>query len=82
MIRAGRLVVSDLRSVIKRSRFESEPSARSRPANVTAWKVPKYRVFSGPNTGKYGHLDTFHAVCLSVWEAGGSGREGDWKKYI
>lgn len=27
MIRAGRLVVSDLRSVIKRSRFESEPSA-------------------------------------------------------
>ena len=41
---------------------------------ITAWKVPKYGVFSGlyfpvfsPNTGKYGpekypYLDTFHAV--------------------
>ena len=32
----------------------------------TAWKVSKYRVFSGPNVGKYGpkqipYLDTFHA---------------------
>ena len=30
-------------------------------------KVPKYGVFSGPNTGKYGlekatYLETFHAV--------------------
>ena len=43
---------------------------------VTAWKVPKYGVFSGPyfpvfglNTGKYGpektpYLDTFHALCI------------------
>ena len=41
---------------------------------ITAWKVPKYGVFSGlyfpvfsPNTGKYGpqktlDLDTFYAV--------------------
>ena len=33
----------------------------------TAWKVSKYRFFSGPNTGKDGpektsYLDTFHAV--------------------
>ena len=33
----------------------------------TAWKAPKYGVFSGPNTGKYGpqkfpYLDTFHSV--------------------
>ena len=33
----------------------------------TAWKVSKYGVFSGPNTGKYGtekipYLDTFRAV--------------------
>ena len=33
----------------------------------TAWKVPKYRIFSGPNAGKYGlkktpYLETFHAV--------------------
>ena len=33
----------------------------------TAWKVSKYGVISGPNTGKYGtetppYLDTFHAV--------------------
>ena len=33
----------------------------------TAWKVSKYGVFSGPNTGKYGsekipYLDTFHPV--------------------
>ena len=39
----------------------------------TAWKVSKYGVFSGPNTGKYGpektlYLDTFHAVC--VWTKG------------
>ena len=44
---------------------------------ITAWKVPKYEVFSGlyfpvfsPNTGKYGpekypYLDTFHAVYIS-----------------
>ena len=34
---------------------------------ITAWKVSKYGVISGPNTGKYGpeitpYLDTFHAV--------------------
>ena len=33
----------------------------------TAWKVSKYQVISGPNTGKYGpemtlYLDTFNAV--------------------
>ena len=33
----------------------------------TAWKVSRYGVISGPNTGKYGpeitpYLDTFHAV--------------------
>ena len=33
----------------------------------TAWKMSKYGVISGPNTGKYGpeitpYLDTFHAV--------------------
>ena len=33
----------------------------------TAWRVPKYGVFSGPNAGKYGpektpYLDTFHVV--------------------
>ena len=33
----------------------------------TAWKLSKYGVISGPNTGKYGpevtpYLDTFHAV--------------------
>ena len=33
----------------------------------TAWKVSKYVVISGPNTGKYGpeitpYLDTFHTV--------------------
>ena len=38
---------------------------------VTMWKVSKYVVFSGPNTGKYGpekasYLDTFHAVCRSI----------------
>ena len=35
--------------------------------DYTAWKVSKYGIFSGPNTGKYGpektpYLDTFHAV--------------------
>ena len=42
---------------------------------ITAWKVSKYGVFSGPHfpvfgldTGKYGpekppYMDTFHAVC-------------------
>ena len=35
----------------------------------TAWKVSKYGVFFGPNTGKYGpqktpYLDTFHTVWL------------------
>ena len=34
---------------------------------LTAWKVSKYGVISGPNTGKYGpeitpYLDTFYAV--------------------
>ena len=34
---------------------------------ATVWKVSKYRVFCGPNTGKYGpekipYLKTFHAV--------------------
>ena len=34
---------------------------------ITLWKVYKYGVFSGPNTGNYGpekapYLDTFHAV--------------------
>ena len=34
---------------------------------ITAWKVSKYGVFSGPSTGKYGpektpYLDTVHAV--------------------
>ena len=34
---------------------------------ITAWKVSKYGVISGPNTGKYRrevtpYLDTFHAV--------------------
>ena len=34
---------------------------------ITTWKVSKYGVISGPNTGKYGpeitpYLDTFHAV--------------------
>ena len=45
--------------------------------NITAWKVSKYEVFSGPylsifspNTGKYGpektrYLDTFYAV--HIW---------------
>ena len=33
----------------------------------TVWKVSKYGVFSGPNTGKYGlektpYLDTLHAI--------------------
>ena len=33
----------------------------------TAWRVPKYGVFSGPNAGKYGpektpFLDSFHAM--------------------
>ena len=37
--------------------------------NTTAWKVSKYKVISGPNTGKYGpeitpYLDTFRAVYL------------------
>ena len=44
----------------------------------TAWKMSKYRIFSGlyfslfsPNTGKYGpekipYLDTFHAVVLMI----------------
>ena len=36
---------------------------------ITAWKMSKYGVFSGPNTGKYGpektpHLDTFYAVLV------------------
>ena len=47
---------------------------------VTAWKVSKYGVFSGPyfpvfglNTGKYGtektaYLDTFHAVVETLWK--------------
>ena len=35
----------------------------------TVWKVSKYGVISGPNTGKYGpeiapYLDTFHAVIV------------------
>ena len=35
----------------------------------TAWKVSKYGVISGPNTGKYGpvitpYLETFHAVLI------------------
>ena len=35
-----------------------------------AWKVSKYGVFSGPNTGKYSpeetrYLDTFHTVKFS-----------------
>ena len=35
--------------------------------SITVWKVSKYEVFSGPNTGKYGpettpYLDTFHQV--------------------
>ena len=35
-----------------------------------AWKVSKYGVFSGPNTGKYGpekssYLNTFHVVEVS-----------------
>ena len=46
---------------------------------ITAWKVSKYGVFSGPyflvfglNTGKYGqekapYLDTFHAVNQTVF---------------
>ena len=34
---------------------------------TAAWKMSKYVVFSGPNTGKYGpektpYFDTFHAV--------------------
>ena len=34
---------------------------------LTAWKLSKYGVISGPTTGKYGpeitpYLDTFHAV--------------------
>ena len=34
---------------------------------LTAWKVSKYEVISGPNTGKYRpevtpYLDNFHAV--------------------
>ena len=38
---------------------------------VTVWKVSKYGVFSGPNTGKYGpekapYLDTLHAVSRST----------------
>ena len=37
--------------------------------NITAWKVSKYGVISGPNTGKYGpektpYLDTFHAATV------------------
>ena len=37
----------------------------------TAWKVSKYGVFSGPNSGRYGQekapcLDTFHAVLTFV----------------
>ena len=37
----------------------------------TAWRVPKYGVFSGPNAGKYGpektpYLDTFHALLVTV----------------
>ena len=41
---------------------------------ITAWKVSKYGVFSGPNTGKYGpkktpYLDTFHAVYNTlIWD--------------
>ena len=38
---------------------------------MAAWKVSKYGVFSGPNTGKYGPektpcLETFPAVYLSL----------------
>ena len=52
----------------------SQTSSSSVLASVTAWKVSRYEVFSGPyfpafrtNTGKYGpkktpYLDTFHAV--------------------
>ena len=37
----------------------------------TAWKVSKYGVFSGPNTGEYGpentpYWDTFHAVIENI----------------
>ena len=46
---------------------------------LTAWKVPKYGVISGPhfpvfsrNTGKYGpetttYLDIFHEVTITMW---------------
>ena len=52
---------------------ESIPSSDARKLIVfhTAWKVSKYGVFSGPNTGKYGpektpYLDTFHAVRFAL----------------
>ena len=40
---------------------------KSASLTITAWKVSKYGVFSGPNTGKYGpgktpYLDTFQTV--------------------
>ena len=40
--------------------------------SATAWKVSKYGVSSGPNTGKYGpekitYLDSFHTVCHLVF---------------
>ena len=47
---------------------------------ITAWKVSKYGVFSGPNTGKYGpkktpYLDTFHAVFNTlIWD--------DWHVFL
>ena len=42
--------------------------------NDSAWKVSKYEVFSGPNTGKYRpekipYLDTFHAVWFKSFRA-------------
>ena len=45
MIRAGRLVVSDLRSVIKRSRFESEPSAVVAQLMLLREKFPNTEFF-------------------------------------
>ena len=32
--------------------------------HLTAWKVPKYGVFSGPNTRKYGPGKTPYLDCL------------------
>ena len=40
---------------------------------LTAWRVSKYGVISGPNTGKYGpeitpYLDTLHATSVNVFQ--------------